>query len=335
MHTQIGETLVRLGLQPHPTPAAATAERIDAGVRHLDQIEAGDSAQHRARRLDLVIVPRQVAGIVKRDGEIDRLRKREPFIGQKLGQILGVVQRLELVGIVLAEGVVAVRGERHELRDAALAEDLRGVRDDLLEIGLMSDVEHLRAAGRFGIAQHAERHAGRAEHAHQRRRHLLRARIVGGRAADVEQDLVRVGIKGRERQILRPRRPLRGRLLPGIVVPVDRPEQRGQALRRGVALPIDVPQRAEDLGDGHAARAIGLALRAGGAEPQRIAQLQAKLHPPDQVAHGNRLLAHQAPGTRGRAGSALITHRCGALGQFDQLLPHLVIQGNDALVHRR
>jgi len=223
-----------------------------------------------------------------------------------------------------------MRGGGDELPHSRVGEDLRVVLGDLVEVRAVSEaLDGLPAAGLI-VAQGAETHAGGPEELHQGAGDLLGPPVIGGGATHIVEDLVLGRIEAGHLQVAGPSDAVGGRLEPGIVVPVDRPEHRGEAPGDATGFPSLLPQALEDLGDRHPAGAQGLALSARGAQPQVLIPVQqADLGPAHHGPHGEGLMPNQAPGARCGADPTLIAEGHRPLRLPEQALPQRLVGGQD------
>ena len=207
--------------------------------------------------------------------------RREPALAHQPVEQLGVVHHLELdaeLGVLVLQGVEAVRAGGDDLLDLGLLEHLGVLHRELLEDELVAGAAGRVAGAGLAVAEHRERDAGQVEQLGHRAGGLLRAVLVGAGAADPEQpvDLVEVldvaaDLLDLEGQVLGPVHPGRGRHVPGVALVLQALEEPVE-LGREVGLDQHlVAAHVDDVVDVlDVDRALLHAGAAGGARPQHV-----------------------------------------------------------------
>ena len=114
--TQVGDTLLRRFIEPHPTPARAAAKRLFSVARHFAVLLVLGRADYCACRIDLAIHSRQVTRVMQVIGSRARVVRQFARVNQLCEQgrvMLHFVLPAELRVFVL-EGVVTMRTRSHD-----------------------------------------------------------------------------------------------------------------------------------------------------------------------------------------------------------------------------
>ena len=117
LRTQVGDTLLRRFIEPHPAPARAAAKRLFSAARHFPILLVLGRADYCAGRIDLAIHSRQVTRVMQRDRFAARVVRQSARVNQLCEQgrvMLHLVLPAELRVFVL-EGVVTMRTRSHDL----------------------------------------------------------------------------------------------------------------------------------------------------------------------------------------------------------------------------
>ena len=181
--------LLPAGRIGHPdTPAAGTAaERIVAAARHLDQF-AADQFEHPARLVVMAVEPAQMARVVERHPLAERLGHGKAAAFQERGEHARVVadrRYRPVIGIFVADRVVAVRIRGHDLREPPRRRHRRQiVLGQGLEQPLLAHPAHVVAGVPLAFVEQAEIDSAGAEQPRDRPRDRLVARVVGGVVTD-------------------------------------------------------------------------------------------------------------------------------------------------------
>jgi len=96
------------------------------------------------------------------------------------------------------------------------------------EIRLMTETEDSLTTAWFVLSKRSERDLSLPEKLHQRPSDFLSTSVVGSCATYIEKDFVVFHIIIWQVQGCRPLSPLGWRLKPGVVIPIYRPENRGE-----------------------------------------------------------------------------------------------------------
>ena len=194
-------------LHPHAGAAGAAAHAPGAVARHLDDVDAGERADHLARREVHVVVAAEVAGVVVRDalGE-RRARHRQAPVGDQLHQELRVVDHLVVaveLRVLVLQRVEAVRALRDDLLHAEAVERLDVLHREHLEDVLVARAPGAVAGAHLARAEDREVDAGPLEQLGHRAARLLVPVVERSRAARPSR-----GTRGRSRhRARRSRRP--------------------------------------------------------------------------------------------------------------------------------
>ena len=118
-------------------PPAPQHMPLRAVARHLDDVDAGERADHLARREVHVVVAAEVARVVIRDALLERrAREHEPAVGDELLEQLRVVDHLVVAAelrVLVLQRVEAVRALRDDLLHAHAVERLDVLHREHLE----------------------------------------------------------------------------------------------------------------------------------------------------------------------------------------------------------
>src|SRR6266508_2481087 len=266
--------LLRFHLHPHVTAAAAAAESALAAARQLHGPEPGNGLRHISGRFGDAVVAPEVAGVVKRDRRVERLRRRDPSGGDQLLDDLRVMEHLVApaeLGELVLDRVEAVWAVGDDLPEAVPFD-----RFDVLLLDGLVQVLLAETAADLGVTpllrHHAEAHAGRLEDLHHRAGDRLVTLVVRGRAADPVEVLdLAIGLHEGNVEALRPREALAGRQPPWVPGPLDVLERLGRRRGQGPLgerqIAPEVDDRVDDVDE---RRTLLHARHAGRARPQLV-----------------------------------------------------------------
>ena len=102
-------------LHEEPSAARAAAEALLPGARHLDLVDPLHRGDQRSGRVEDVVVPPEIAGVVIGDALVLGPLRRELAVHDQLREHLGVVHDLEVsaeVGVLVLERVQDSVGRR-------------------------------------------------------------------------------------------------------------------------------------------------------------------------------------------------------------------------------
>ena len=271
--------VARFLLLEHLRAAGAAAHAAVARLLRLEDGQAGDRLEHRARCVVLVVVPAQVARVVIRHPLVDRLGRGQLARLDEFREELRVMDDIVVtpeVGILIRERVEAMRTRRHDLLlvGAVFAQRLDVLLCERLEQVFVARPPCRIARAGLLVSQDRELHAGLFHQLDRRTCHPLGTLVERGHTSGPKNH-VGVGHLGEcgDVEPFGPVRPIVGRIAPGVSRRLEPPERSLKLTGEFAALLNEIAPHIDDLidvADEHGAFLLARSARRTGPQHFRI-----------------------------------------------------------------